>query len=307
MFKAERLKLVGLVGLVLGLGGITLAGCQPRATTTSHRLTVVTTTNFYGEVAQAVGGKHVKVTSIINRPSVDPHDYEPTTNVAKTVSHADFALANGIGYDGWMNKVVKSTGHAKLISVGEDVLGRRNGANEHLWYDVATMPKVAQYLAKQFGQRDPRHRTSYQKNAQRYVESLKPINHEVTKLKAAAQKMPTRQVLVSEPVFDDALTTLGFKVANVNFENAVEKGTDPSPRVIKQMQTDLKRKRVAFFVDNRQVSDKLVENMVTVAQRAGVPVLKVTETMPAHVTYQQWMLNQYRQLEKILKASAKVR
>lgn len=299
--KGIRVKFVGVVLVSLLIGGGVLSGCRSQRTTTATRkLTVVTTTDFYGEVARAVGGDRVKVTAIINRPSVDPHDYEPTTAVAKTVGSADIAVANGIGYDGWMNRLVKSTGHAELLKVGEDVMDRHNGDNEHLWYDVQTMPALANALATKLGQRQPKNRAYFKANARRYVASLKPIDREITALKSRVARLKTKRVLVSEPVFDTALTTIGLKVVNTNFENAIEKGTDPAPRVITQMQTDLKQRRVALFVDNQQVTSKTVDNMLNLARQNHVPVLKVTETMPANTTYPQWMLRQYRQLNKLL-------
>ncbi|MCM8608916.1 MULTISPECIES: metal ABC transporter solute-binding protein [Lactiplantibacillus] len=288
-----------LVGLVIG-GGL-LTGCQSKSESTNNsKIKVVATTNFYGAVAKAVGGKHVQVSSIINKPSVDPHDFEPTPAVAKQVSQADVALANGLGYDGWMNKVVRSTKQAKLIRVGEDVLHRKAGVNEHLWYDAKTMPVTATYLAEQFAKQQPQHRAYFKANAKKYIASLKPIQQERQQLQAKVKRLSNRQVLVSEPVFDYALTSLGFKVANHDFENAVEKGTDPSPQVIHKMQRGLKNKQVALFVNNQQVSDKIVTNMVTLAKQHQVPVLNVTETMPANLTYQQWMLKQYRQLNQLL-------
>nr|WP_228733558.1 metal ABC transporter solute-binding protein [Lactiplantibacillus pentosus] len=278
-----------------------LTGCQSKSESTNNsKIKVVATTNFYGAVAKAVGGKHVQVSSIINKPSVDPHDFEPTPAVAKQVSQADVALANGLGYDGWMNKVVRSTKQAKLIRVGEDVLHRKAGVNEHLWYDAKTMPATATYLAEQFAKQQPQHRAYFKANAKKYIASLKPIQQERQQLQAKVKRLSNRQVLVSEPVFDYALTSLGFKVANHDFENAVEKGTDPSPQVIHKMQRGLKNKQVALFVNNQQVSDKIVTNMVTLAKQHQVPVLNVTETMPANLTYQQWMLKQYRQLNQLL-------
>jgi zinc/manganese transport system substrate-binding protein len=58
--------------------------------------------NFYGEAAKAVGGDRVEVTSILDNPNVDPHDYEPTPDVARTVSDSKIIVMNGVGYDGWM-------------------------------------------------------------------------------------------------------------------------------------------------------------------------------------------------------------
>ncbi|WP_260201803.1 metal ABC transporter solute-binding protein, Zn/Mn family [Lactiplantibacillus pentosus] len=224
----------------------------------------------------------------------------PVDGLSIQVSQADVALANGLGYDGWMNKVVRSTKQAKLIRVGEDVLQRKAGVNEHLWYDAKTMPATATYLAKQFAKQQPQHRAYFKANAKKYIASLKPIQQERQQLQAKVKRLSNRQVFVSEPVFDYALTSLGFKVANRDFENAVEKGTDPSPQVIHKMQRGLKNKQVALFVNNQQVSDKIVTNMVTLAKQHQVPVLNVTETMPANLTYQQWMLKQYRQLNQLL-------
>ncbi|MFC6181310.1 metal ABC transporter solute-binding protein, Zn/Mn family [Lactiplantibacillus daowaiensis] len=291
---------------VLGIVGSLslLAGCQQQsstATTDTAKLQVVTTTNFYGEVARAVGGKRVQVTSVINKPSVDPHDYEPTAKVAATVAKADVVLANGIGYDGWMSKLVKNAPAATYLRVGEEVMHQKAGHNEHLWYNPKTMPKVALALAKQFGQAQPKYQAQFDANAKRYIATLKPVDRAIASVKTAAKTTKTKHVLVSEPVFDYALSALGFKVTNVNFENAVEKGTDPSPKVIKQMQTQLKNQQVAFFVQNKQVSDKLVTNMVKLAKQHHVPVLQVTETMPTGQNYQQWMVSQYQALAKLLR------
>jgi len=302
MFKGHYLKVIGLLGLSLLIGGSLLAGCRKSTVQSakSHKLTVVTTTNFYGDLARAVGGKRIHVTSIINRPSVDPHDFEPTSQVAATVAKADIIVANGLGYDSWLPKLAKNAPQAQMIQVGEDVMGKQTGANAHLWYDPQTMPKLATYLATQLGKQQPQSRAYFKANAKKYVASLKPIQTELTALKKKAQTSKTKQVFVSEPVFDYALTAMGFKVGNANFEKAVEKGTDPSPKVIKTMQSGLKHQRVAFFVQNKQVSDALVANMVNLAKHQHVPVLQVTETMPAKQNYRQWMLSQYRTLGRIL-------
>ncbi|CAJ1229719.1 metal ABC transporter solute-binding protein [Lactiplantibacillus xiangfangensis] len=297
MFKG---KVMGVVVLSLLVGGLTLSGCRQETKSATGKIKVVTTTNFYGEMARAVGGNRVKVQSIINQPSVDPHDYEPTPDVAKAVANADIAVANGIGYDGWMNKLVKAAPATQLIRVGEDVMHEKAGANEHLWYNVKAMPAAANYLAQRLAKKDPQHRKTYQQNAKKYVASLQSVTQEAKQLRRQVKQLPNRRILVSEPVFDNALTALGLRVTNVNFENAIEKGTDPSPKVIRQMQMDLKHRRVVLFVNNKQVSTKTVSNMVQLAQQNRIPVLKVTETMPAKMTYQQWMLTQYRALSRLL-------
>ncbi len=60
-------------------------------------------------------------------------------------------IANGIGYDGWMNNLVKDSSKVDYIKVGEDLMDKKNGDNPHLWYNPATMPKLANTIATKLG------------------------------------------------------------------------------------------------------------------------------------------------------------
>ena len=95
---------------------------------------------------------------------------------------------------------------------------------------------------------------------------------------------------------------LGYSENNTHFSKSVEDGTDPSPKDIKAMQDDIKNKKISFFVQNTQATDKTVGQLVKLAKKHDVPVLNVTETMPKCKNYKQWMLSQYKQLEKIQKS-----
>nr|WP_263853878.1 zinc ABC transporter substrate-binding protein [Levilactobacillus cerevisiae] len=187
------------------------------------------------------------------------------------------------------------------IRVGEDVMAKQAGDNEHIWYDPETMVRLVTYLATKFGKAAPQYRQSYAKNATAYIRSLAPLQQQIKSLK---QNSHNQAVDVSEPVFDYALTALGYKRHNTSFEMAVENGTDPSPKAVKDMQADIKEHKIAFFVNNSQASDKTVKAMVKLAQQQRVPVLNVTETLPAGKTYLTWMQEQYRQLAKIQTKSA---
>ena len=68
--------------LSLSLGIIALCLFFLPSNVRADKIKVVTTTDFYGQVAEEVLGNKGKVTSIINNPSVDPHDYEPTTQTS---------------------------------------------------------------------------------------------------------------------------------------------------------------------------------------------------------------------------------
>ncbi|MFD0896776.1 metal ABC transporter solute-binding protein [Loigolactobacillus binensis] len=280
-----------------------LVGCTTKPTTKHNGITVVSSLNFYGEVAKAVLGDHGTVTSIITNPNTDPHDFEPTTKTARTVAAADVIIANGVGYDAWMQKLVNANGNSKVtdLRVGEDLMGKKNGANEHLWYNQATMPKLARHLAKVYARRDPKHKADYQRNAAKYIKSLHPITTKLARLK---QNSRQQHVAVSEPVFNYALAELDYKISDQHFARAIEEGTDPSPSDIRKLQTAITQHQIAFFVQNSQSTDKVIANLVNLAHKHNVPVIKVTETMPHGQNYRQWMLSQYEQLAKIQQAKS---
>ncbi|KRM71895.1 ABC-type metal ion transport system protein [Lacticaseibacillus brantae DSM 23927] len=291
--------LVGLMSLMVML---LLAACGQKATSTassntSGKINVIASVDFYGEVAKAVLGDHGTVTSIIDNPDVDPHDYEPTTAVGKSVATANVVVANGIGYDGWMDKLVKAANNkVQYVRVGEDVMNKKEGDNEHLWYNDKTIPALANHLAKVYGKLDSKHAADYTANAKKYIASLEPLTKLIAELKT---KSNGQKVDVSEPVFDNALDALGYKMNDAHFAKATEDGTDPSPADIAQIKADIKGKKIAFFVQNSQADSKLVDSLAAEAKSAGVPVLKVTETLPKGKTYLTWMLGQYQDLQKI--------
>lgn len=85
-----------------------------------------------------------------------------------------------------------------------------------------------------------------------------------------------------------------------HFEKVIEDGNDPSPHDIQQLQSVIKNHEIAFFVENSQTSDHVVNGLVKLARKNHVPVLKVTETKPNNAkNYQEWMLSQYRNLSRI--------
>lgn len=288
-----------LTALAVVAMGVGLAACSSGHSATPSgrkKLTVVASVNFYGEVAKAVVGNHGTVTSVIDNPDVDPHDYDPTTDVAKSVAKADVIVANGAGYDGWMTRLVDANNtDAKVVSAAK-VVGVANGENEHIWYKPKMMIKMASALAKQYGKLDPAYRRAYEANAQGYIKKLTPLADLIDQTRAQAHG---EAVAVSEPVFDNALHYLGYKVVDEHFSKANEDGTDPSPKDIRDLQAAIKGKKIRFFVQNTQVKSPTVTNMVALAKRSGVPVLNVTETMPSGKTYISWMTAQYRALDKI--------
>lgn len=266
------------------------------SSSSNQKITIVASTDFYAEIAKTVVGEHGTATAIIKDANVSPEDYEPTTTVAKKVSGADIVLANGLGYDAWLNKLAKTSKNTKLIRVGEDVLNKKAGVNPHLWNDPETMSKTANYLATELGKKDPKNRDYYKKNAKKYVASLKPVNDLITKI---SKKADGQTVAQTEPVFEYMLDALGYKIMDTDFSEAIEEGNDPSPATLAALKSAITNHKIAFFVNNTQTSSSTVSNLIDLAKKNDIPVVNVTETIPNGENYVSWKLKELKAIEKV--------
>jgi zinc/manganese transport system substrate-binding protein len=261
---------------------------SPSAQTASTaKIKITAAENFYGEAAKAVGGDRVEVTSILDNPSVDPHDYEPTPDVARTVSDSKIIVFNGVGYDGWMEKLVNADPASKsksVIKVADNVMGKKEGDNPHVWYEPNTMPRLANKIADELTKLDPSGDQTYHKNAQIYITSLDAIKAKIQKLKQSDTKID-----VSESIFDYMAAALNLSINDKNFGKAINDGNDPSPADIAQLQDDIKGKTVKLFIYNIQNSSPTVDNIAKMAKSSGIPIVEVTETEPTGKNYVKWM------------------
>ncbi|CUW16594.1 metal ABC transporter solute-binding protein [Leuconostoc gasicomitatum] len=290
----KKIIAIMAVIIIVIVGFAAFKGNSPKQNTA--KINIVASTDFYAELAQTVVGNHGTATAIINNPNVSPEDYEPTTAVAKKVSGADIALANGLGYDSWLDKLAQTSKHTQLIRIGENVLKEKSGVNPHLWNNPETMIKTAQYLADKLSKQDPSHKKEYQANAQKYITSLKPVTDLVSHLKKHANNQSVAQ---TEPVFEYMLTALGYKVMGTDFSEAIEEGNDPSPATLTNLRTAITNHKIAFLVNNKQTTSSTVSTIVTLAKDNNVPVINVTETIPRNEHYVSWKVAELKQIQKI--------
>ena len=148
----KPLKLVALaVGAILV--SLTLTGCAPAATSTG-KLQIVASTNVWGDIAKQVGGDLVEVTSIIDSPNKDPHSYEATARDQLAVKKADLVIANGGGYDDFIETLSAAAGNKPIFRVNSSVTVVSWQENEHLWYSLGAVGEVAMSLAATLGALD---------------------------------------------------------------------------------------------------------------------------------------------------------
>lgn len=257
---------------------------------------IVAAENFYGEIAKEIGGANVEVQSILTNPNQDPHLFSIDPSTARLISNADIVIYNGIGYDPWMEKLLASTKHRKVIQVAQ-VVGKKTGENPHIWYDPQTMPVYAMALAKLLGKVDPEHQGFYSQQYALFAQKYQPLILQILELK---HRFQGTSVIATEPVFNYMADAIGLKMLGQDFQLSVMNDVPPSASQTQDFQHNLESGTARVLIYNSQVSDPVTERMQAIAKKKNIPVLGVSEMQPPGKTYVQWMQEQLKKLDERL-------
>src|SRR6266446_3243148 len=117
--------------------------CSSDLAASGGRPSVVAAENFWGSIASQLGGDRVTVTSIIDNPNADPHDYEPTAEDARLMATANFVIESGVGYDSWAQRLLDANpvSGRDVLDVGT-LVGEPTGGNPHRWYSPSDVQRV---------------------------------------------------------------------------------------------------------------------------------------------------------------------
>lgn len=264
--------------------------------------TVVASTDVWGSVAQAVAGDDAHVSSIITSGSADPHSFEPSPSDAAALADASIVVYNGGGYDPWVDAVLKN--HRDVASVDAysllkpEVAGEPQPANEHVFYDVGTASAFAGELATKLAAMDPGNASHYGSRAQDFARRSAAIRVAEEGLRSA---YPGAAVVATEPVAHYLLNEAGLiDKTPPGFTAAVEQDTDPAPADVAAMLDLINSRSVAVVIFNDQTVTAVTRQVRAAAEKAGVPIVSVTETLPAGADYLTWQSDTVKRLADAL-------
>jgi zinc/manganese transport system substrate-binding protein len=273
----------------------------PSSTAAAAPVNVVASTNFWGDIAKQVGGGHVNVTSIMSDPNADPHEFEADAKTGAALSKAQFVIENGVGYDDFMDKLLAASPNPSRVVLNAADVMQISGpdVNPHIWYDIAKVPAVASGIADQLGKLDPGDAATFSGNAKTFNDSLAPINAAIANIKA---KYPGAPVGYTERVPGYLVEAAGLTLATpASFAQSIEDGNDPSPADNAAMDAALTGKKIKVLLYNGQVTSPATDAVKQLAQKSGVPVVGVTETLPpTDKDFQDWQLRQINEITTAL-------
>ncbi|GAA3610301.1 zinc ABC transporter substrate-binding protein [Kineosporia mesophila] len=300
--KRGRALALGTAGMcVLGLTACGGGSSSGGTASSQDALNVVAVTNVYGDIAAQVGGDAVKVTSIISSASQDPHSFEADTRTQLAVSKADLVIENGGHYDDFMDQLIEAAkSDAPVINAvevsglesAEETTGTQDEHahgefNEHVWYDLESVQKVADRIAADLGQARPDQAATFTANAKAFNTQLDAV----IKLEDDAKtKYDGQGVAITEPVPLYLLEHIGLVNKTPEaFSEAVEEGNDIPIKVLDETLKIFSGGEVKAFVYNEQTTSAETEKLLAQAKTDGVPTVGVTETLPEGEDYVGWM------------------
>jgi zinc/manganese transport system substrate-binding protein len=299
--RTKGRAVLALCGPALMAGLVT--ALPPAAGAQAAPVHVVAAENFWGNIAAQIGGRDVQVTSLITSPTADPHLFETNAHDAALLAQAQVVIENGAGYDTWMGSLLSAdAGQPRIVNAASVLHVTGSDPNPHLWYNIPRVPTVAAAIAAALTRAAPNDASTFAKNLTTFDSSLKPLD---TTLATIKQRFHNVSVAYTERVPGYLLAAADLDVKTPpGFARAVEDGTDPGAADTVAMRELLTNHDINVLLYNVQTVTPVTTQMRALAKQHGIPVVGVSETMPASAaTYQQWQESQMTDLLHALQES----
>jgi zinc/manganese transport system substrate-binding protein len=213
------------------------------------RLNVVASFSILGDFVGNVGGDRVSVTTLVGADS-DAHVYVPTPADAKRIADAKLVLVNGLGFEGWLPRLVKSAGgKAAIVTATSGIAPLKLGseADPHAWQSVANAKIYVANIRDALAAASPADAELFRANAEAYLAKLDALDREV---REAVAQIPNgrRKVISTHRAFGYFAAAYGVEfIAPVGVSTESEASARDLARIITQIRT---AKIPAVFLEN---------------------------------------------------------
>ena len=165
------------------LGAVaTLALATTSRSRAAGKLKVVTTFTILADMVRNVGREQVALTTLVG-PDADAHVYEPTPADARALAEANLVVVNGLGFEGWIDRLVRVSGYTGPIVVASEGIAaltvEENRPDPHAWQDLANGRLKVANIARAMAAADPAHADVYRRRAAAYDHELAALDRDI--------------------------------------------------------------------------------------------------------------------------------
>ncbi|WP_027552069.1 metal ABC transporter solute-binding protein, Zn/Mn family [Bradyrhizobium sp. Cp5.3] len=225
----------------------------------AERLNVIASFSILGDFVRNVGGDRIKLTTLVGADS-DVHVYTPAPGDAKRVADARLVIVNGLGLEGWLPRLVQSSGgRAQVVTASAGIVPLKLGsdADPHAWQSVTNAKLYVTNIASALAAADPDDADFFRAQAKTYLEKLETLDREVRE--AIAQIPPERRKVISTH------NAFGYFAAEHGVQFIAPLGvsteTEPSARDIAGIIGQIRAQKIpAVFLENIS-DDRLIRRI----------------------------------------------
>jgi len=246
--------------ILFGLFAALLLAALPSTAKAQDKLPVVATFSILGDLVSNVGGDRVAVKSLVG-PNGDAHVYSPSPADARTLADAKLIVTNGLGFEGWLTRLVKSSNSkARNVVASKGVKPRKlagkhahdhghgpSDGDPHAWQSVANAKTYVANIRDGLIAADPAGKAVYEANAAAYLDKLEALDREIRETIA---KIPPerRRIITTHDAFGYFSDAYGVEFVA---PQGVSTESEASARDVARIITQIKKQKIpAVFLEN---------------------------------------------------------
>jgi zinc/manganese transport system substrate-binding protein len=263
MTRLDTFKLSTLPRRFVLASAAALALCIPQAYA-AEKLPVTASFSILGDLVRVVGGDRVEVSTLVG-PDEDAHVFEPKPSHVKAIVQAKLVVTNGLGFEPWATKLLKSANYkGPAVVAAQGVQARSmasdHGHNEtdpHAWQNPLNVVLYVRNIAAALSKGDPAGASQFAANAEAYVKELQALDTWAQSQFAAIPK-DKRKVITSHDAFGYFAAQYGVRFLA---PQGINTETEPSAKQVAQLIKQIQREKIrAVFVENMS-SPKLIAQL----------------------------------------------
>lgn len=277
-----------VLALLLGLAGNAVAGDKVKA---------VASFSILGDMVKEVGGDRVEIVTLVG-PDGDAHVFSPTPADAKTLASADIFFVNGLGFEGWLDRLTMASGfkgrlvtasdgveplvmeeghhhhgeehaehadHAKGHDDDEDDEEEEEEDDPHAWQNLKNGKVYVANIRDALIAADPAGKADYEANAAKYLDA---IAKEDAAVRTALSALPEarRKIITSHDAFGYFGSAYGLEIVA---PEGVSTESEASAQDVAKIVRQIKKEHIpAVFIEN--VTDRRLLDQI--ARETGAKI-----------------------------------
>lgn len=253
-----------LAVLTLFIFSVVLSGCANSKEQTDKPQIY---TSFYAlyDFTKEIAGDNVDVYNLVP-VGTEPHDWEPTVQDMVKINDGDVVFYNGLGMEGWVEKVQASIGNSGVrfeeLSLGVTV--DENGTDPHIWLAPENVKIMCGNILNVLCEIDPENKAVYEENYNSYLSELDELDKSYRDTISA---LPDRNIVVSHEAYSYMCNAYGLTQTAID---GISADSEPSPDKMKDLINFVKENNIKYIFYEELVSQKTAK---TLAEETGTELL----------------------------------